>query len=103
VFYISKEKKLIGEAKVSNIERLSPNEVWARYKDRLFLNKEEYDMYARISPISKERRKMSEMTAFELKNMRKYKRRIESTYPVTCSGRYLTREMIEQVRGLVRA
>ena len=100
VFYVSGEKLLIGEAKVGRIERLNPDVAWSRYKDRVFLDEEEYDEYVRISPISKEERKMSEVTVFELENMRKYKKPVRSLYPVTSSGRYLTKEMINKIRSL---
>ena len=100
VFYVSREKLLVGEAKVDHIERLNPEVAWSRYKDRVFLDEEEYDEYVRVSPISKEERKMSEVTVFELENVRKYKRPVRSIYPVTSSGRYLTKEMIDKIRSL---
>lgn len=100
VFYVSGEKLLIGEAKVDHIERLSPGVAWDRYEGRVFLDKKEYDEYAETSPISKEKRKMSEITVFLLKNMRKYEKPTRSIYPVTSSGRYLTKEMIKKIRIL---
>ena len=100
VFYVSGEKLLIGEAKVDHIERLNPDIAWDRYKGRVFLDKEEYDEYAKISPISKEERKMCEITVFLLENIRKYKKPTRSVYPVTPSGRYLTSEMIRKIRSL---
>lgn len=99
VFYVSGEKLLIGEAKVGHIERLNPDVAWSRYKNRVFLDEEEYHKYVKISPISKEERKMSEVTVFELENMRKYKKPVRSIYPVTSSGRYLTKEMIDNIRS----
>lgn len=100
VFYVSHEKMLIGEAKVGNIERLNPDAAWSRYKDRTFLDEEEYKQYVRISPITKEARKMSEVTVFELENMRKYKKPVRSIYTVTPSGRYLSKEMVDKIRSL---
>ena len=100
VFYVSGEKLLIGEAKVDHIERLNPDIAWDRYKSRIFLDKEEYDKYAKISPISKEERRMSEITIFLLENIREYKKPIRSIYPITPSGRYLTSEMIKKIRSL---
>ena len=100
VFYVSGEKLLIGEAKVKHIERLDPDIAWSRYKDRVFLNKEEYGQYVRISPINNEERKMSKVTIFELENVMKYKKPVKSMYPVTPSGRYLTKKMIHKIRSL---
>lgn len=100
VFYVSHEKLLVGEAKVGRIERLSPNVAWSRYKDRVFLDKEEYDKYVRVSPVSKEERKLGEVTIFELENVKKYERPVRSIYPITSSGRYLTKEMIDRIRSM---
>lgn len=100
VFYVSGEKLLGGEAKVTHIEKLTPDVAWSCYKDRVFLDEESWKKYAKISPISKEERKMRKLTVFELKNIRKYRKPITSVYPVTASGRYLTREMIKKIRSL---
>lgn len=102
VFYVSGEKLLIGEAKVDHIERLNPDIAWDRYKSRIFLDEEEYNKYAKISPISKKERKMSEVTVFELENRKKYKKPTRAIYPVTPSGRYLTKKMIDKIRSLSR-
>jgi len=99
VFYVSGEKLLIGEAKVGDVKNLSPSAAWSHYGDRLFLDKEEYDKYVRISPTSMEERKMGEVTVFELKNMKKYETPVRATHPATPSGRYLTEEMIERIRN----
>jgi len=100
VFYVSGEKLLIGEAKIDHIERLAPEVAWAHYKGRVFLDEEEYDKYVRVSPISKEQRKMGLVTIFELENVRKYKRPVRSIYPATPSGLYLTKEMIDRIRSM---
>lgn len=100
VFYVSREKSLIGEAKVRHTERLSPDVAWSRYKNSLFLEEQEYNEYVRISPINKEKRKMSEVTVLELKNSRRYKKPVKPIYPVTPSGRYLTKQMVKKIRSL---
>ena len=100
VFYVSREKLLVGEGKIENIEKLNPEVVWSRYKDRIFLGKEEYDSYIKISPISGEKRKMRELTVFTLNKVKKYRNPFRSIYPVTSSGRYLTKEMVDEIRAL---
>jgi hypothetical protein len=35
-FYVSREKVLIGEGKVKDIEKLNPEVAWSRYKNRIF-------------------------------------------------------------------
>jgi hypothetical protein len=100
IFYVSGEKMLIGETKVRHTERLNPYIAWSRYKDRIFLDEDEYNKYARVSPISKKQRKMRKVMVFELSNTRKFKRPVRSLYPVTSSGRYLTKEMNDKIRSL---
>lgn len=98
VFYVSGQKVLIGEAKAHRVQRSTPHLAWSQYSERIFLDKEEYNMYAKVSPISKEKRRMKEITILELKNIRKYKNPVRSIYPVTPSGRYLTKKMIDEIR-----
>ena len=99
VFYISRQKMLAGEARVEKIEKLTPDVAWSRYKNRLILNKEEFDTYVRISPITKRERKMREITVFILANVKKYRKPIRSILPVTSSGRYLTNEIWDMLKN----
>jgi len=99
IFYISRQITLAGESKVKKIEKLTPDVAWSRYKNRLIFNREEYDKYVRISPITKQERKMKEITVFELTNVRKYKRPIRSILPVTSSGRYLTNKILDMLKN----
>jgi len=98
VFYIPGEKLLVGEAKAGNIKKMDPVSVWRRYKNKLFLEKEEYDDYVKFSPVSREERKMKEITVFELKKVRTYEDVVRAFCPVTSSGRYLTKKMARQIR-----
>ena len=100
VFYVSREKLLVGDGEIENIEKLNPDVVWSRYNDRIFLGKEEYDSYIKISSISGETRKMRELTVFMLNKVKKYRKSFRSIYPVTSSGRYLTKGMVGEIRNL---
>jgi len=100
VFYVSWEKVLVGEGRVKNIEKLDPEVAWSRYKDRIFLDKDEYDSYIEISPISREERKMRELTVFMLNKVKRYGKAVRSIYPVTSSGRYLTKGMVDEIKKL---
>jgi hypothetical protein len=62
------------------------------------LDEEEYYSYTEISPISKEERKMRELTIFILNRVKRYEKPVRSIYPVTSSGRYLTKEMVDEIR-----
>jgi hypothetical protein len=101
VFYVPHEKLLVGEARVKHTEKLNPYTAWSLYKERLFLCREEYDRYVMISPVSHERRRMSDIVIFELTNITKYNTVVCSKFPVTSSGRYLTKEMIDHIRKQV--
>jgi len=100
VFYVSREKVLVGEGRIKVIEKLNPEVVWSRYGDRIFLDKEEFDSYIEISPISGEERKMRKLAVFVLNKVKKYRKPFRSIYPVTASGRYLTKEMVNEIRKL---
>lgn len=100
VFYVSREKVLVGEGRVKVVEKLNPEVAWSRYRDRIFLDKEDFDSYIEISPTSREKRKMRKLTVFVLNKVKKYQKPFGSIYPVTPSGRYLTKEMVNEIRKL---
>lgn len=98
VFYVSKEKKLVGEGTIVKVENLDPENAWISYEEQLFLNETEYNRYVVRSPISGKDRKMKRITVFVLKNLRKYKNPIKSVFKVTPSGRYLTNEEYKKLK-----
>ena len=99
VFQVSGEKMLVGEGVITNVEKLDPEIAWVRYGERIFLGKEEYDNYVKRSPISDEKRKMVEVTAFTISDLKRYKEPIKSVYNnVTPAGRYLTRESYYRIK-----
>jgi hypothetical protein len=102
VFYVSREKLLIGQARIRRVEKLEPRLAWTRYNKKLFLDKEEYDDYAIICPVGKDRRRMSRITVFELVKAKKYQKPISSMYTVTPSGRYLTKTMLNRIKDSVQ-
>lgn len=99
VLYVSGDKTFIGEAKVKQIRRMNPNDAWISYKERIFLNEREYSEYVNISPVSKAKRKMKEITVLELDRVRKYRKPIKSEFSVAPSGRYLTKEMANKIKS----
>lgn len=72
IFYVSKEKVLMGEGTIEKIEKLQPEVAWARYGNQIFLNETEYQEYFSKSPIDGRKRKMVEITVFVLKNLKKF-------------------------------
>jgi hypothetical protein len=97
IFYVCGQKVMIGEARIKKIQKLDPTVAWSYYGDRIFLNEEEYVEYVSFSPVNKQKRKMKEITVLELENLRKYKMSVKSTYAITSSGRYLTKEMLVNI------
>lgn len=96
VFYTS--KKLVGEGTIEKVERMEPEIAWSRYEKQIFLNKSQYNKYATRSPISGKNRKMTYITIFFLKSMKKYKKPLKGDFNVSPSGRYLTREEYQQIK-----
>lgn len=89
IFYASHgSKKLIGEGIIEKIEFLTPEKVFAKYKNTLFLNENEFFSYVGKSPsrISKE------ILTLTLKNIRKYSTPIEYNKKITMAGQYITTE-----------
>ena len=98
VFYVSKEKKLIGEGTVERVEKANPKTAWAHYGRRIFLNETEYNQYVSKSPVDGRNRKTVEITLFILKKLKKYRNPVQWTYSITPSGFYITREKYKELR-----
>jgi hypothetical protein len=90
VFYVSKEKKLIGEGTIERIEKTNPETAWTRYGGKMFLNETEYTQYVSTSAVGKKNRKMNEITVFILKNLRKFRNPVQCKSGVTPAGCYLS-------------
>jgi len=94
IFYTS--GKLVGEGTIERIERMEPQTAWIRYKNQIFLTKDQYDKYAVRSPVSGEERRIVTITIFFLKKLKKYKKPLQSIFKITPAGRYLTSEEYHQ-------
>ncbi|HSV49805.1 MAG TPA: DUF365 domain-containing protein [Candidatus Acidoferrales bacterium] len=91
VFYVTKEKALLGEGTVRMIQRVSPTEAWDKHCKDLFLNQEEYNSYTNWSSVEAKPRKQTEITVFTLKNVKKYDKP-KPIKGITSSGRCLSEE-----------
>ena len=101
VFYVSKKKTLIGEGTIAKVEKTKPETAWSRFGKQIFLNESEYNQYVAESPITGKDRKMTEITVFILRNLKKYKKPTMSMYNVTPSGRYLAQKEYQRIRKKV--
>jgi hypothetical protein len=91
IFYVSKEKKLIGEGRIDKVVSSEPSYILSAFKDRLFINENEYFLYTTTSSIgNKGIRSMKLITAFELIDLKEYRKAIELPRGVPPSGRYFT-------------
>ncbi|MGD0028086.1 MAG: DUF365 domain-containing protein [Candidatus Bathyarchaeia archaeon] len=87
IFYASHgSKKLVGEGTVEKVEFLSPEAVFAKYKERLFLNESEFYAYVGRS-LSRTRSKM--MLTLVLKKLHKFAQPVGYSRPITMAGQYL--------------
>ncbi len=89
VFYISREKKILGEAVIKKIEKLDPKTAWSNYGNLMFLEESEFEEYAAKSSIKGETRKMTQITVFILKAITRYPK-LHLLTGITPAGRYLT-------------
>jgi len=88
VFYASRgSKKLVGEGTIETVEFLCPKVVIEKYKEGLFLNKDEFDVYVKSSPSRTPSKKILTLV---LKKVRKYPSPVEYGKPITMAGQYLS-------------
>ena len=97
VFYVSKEKKLIGEGTVERVEKANSKIAWVRYGHQMFINEPEFNQYVSKSPVDGRSRKMEEITVFILKNARRYKNPVQWKCGMTPAGCYLTRDTYQRI------
>jgi hypothetical protein len=88
IFYGSHgSKKLVGEGTIEKVEFLTPEGAITKYKEELFLTKDEIYDYVKRSPS---RTPSKEMLTLVLKRLKKYQRPIQYHKPITMAGQYLS-------------
>ena len=97
IFY--SKKKLIGEGTIQKTERIDPETAWNQYKNKIFLNKEEFEDYVNISPITKQERKKRNINIFHLK-LNKFKNPITCHYVINAAGQYISKEEYQTIKGI---
>jgi hypothetical protein len=82
IFYASHgTKELVGEGTIKKIEFLDSEAILSRYKERLFLDEDEFRAYVRGR---------KEILALALANLRKYSTPIKYGKNLTMAGQYIT-------------
>jgi len=95
LFYASHaSKQVIGEAIVTDIEFLTPDEALSKHGDKLMLNKEELVNYTARQPTRTSAKKMLVLT---FDKAAKYARPIRYPRPLTMAGEYITKEKYESL------
>jgi len=88
IFYGSRgSKELVGEGTIEKVEFLTPEEAITKYKEELFLTKDEIYDYVKRSPS---RNLSKEMLTLVLKRLKKYHKPIQYPKPITMAGQYLS-------------
>lgn len=97
IFYVSKEKKLIGEGLVKNVEKMTPEDAWSKHSSNLFINEGEFNHYTSWSTIEKKSRTTPQIAVFVLKKIVKYKRSplFQKFSP---SGQYITSKEYDAIK-----
>jgi hypothetical protein len=85
-------KEIVGEARIIRIESVRASDVVSMYGARLFLTQSEFEEYAG-------NRGEKTMLALVLGDIRRYAVPVRLDTSMTMAGRYMTREMFQQLRG----
>lgn len=90
IFYASHGlKEVVGEGTIDSIEFLTPDEVWQKHGEKIFLDKKELQEYTFSQPNRTSTKKMLVIT---LRKLKKYKNGIKYLRRITMTGEYLTKE-----------
>jgi len=103
LFYASHEiKAIVGEATIKNIELMKIKQIYEKYKDRVFITKEEAKEYSkplrlrRQPGVSKTRE--TKFLVLELQNIKKYVKPVKPKRFITVGGKYVTKREYEKIR-----
>ncbi len=88
LFYASGSRfEILGEATISNIEFLTPEETIKKYEERLFISKEELDNYRN----QRDRPSEKKLMVLTLSNIKKYDSPLRTAKTVTMAGQTLSK------------
>jgi hypothetical protein len=94
LFYVSGSRsEIVGEATIEAVEFLTPDEIIARYENRLFITKEELDNYRKLRDRPPDRK----LIVLSLSKIRKYDRPRRMPKVVTMAGRTLSKDEYRQI------
>ena len=100
LFYASHgSKDIAGEGVIERILFLTPDEAFARYCDKVFLNKDELKQYTSMQP---KRDSSKKMLVLVLSKLKRYSQPVRFKQPITMAGQYLTKEEYKELLKMVR-
>jgi hypothetical protein len=84
-------KEIIGEAKITEIDSGTLDQVWKEYCNALFLTRAELESYVGD-------RKARQMLVLVTENAKKYSTPLKLQWAVTKAGQYMTKELYDRLR-----
>jgi len=95
VFYASGgSRQIVGEARIGQIEFLTPDQVLEKYEDRLFITREELRQYTARQPG---RTSSKLLFVALLKTIKKYATPVRCEIPITMAGMTLTKDSYRSI------
>lgn len=95
VFYASGgSRQIVGEARIGQIEFLTPDQLLEKYEDRLFITREELRQYTTRQPG---RTSSKPLFVGILKTIKKYTMPVLCQMPITMAGMTLTRDVYRSI------
>ncbi|MFH1358261.1 MAG: DUF365 domain-containing protein [archaeon] len=92
IIYVSNlNKSVIGEAIIKKVEFLKYNELIKEHKKEIFLSTRELKDYA-------SKREEKPLLVLILNEIKKYNKEKRLNYPITMSGRYITKEEYNKIK-----
>ena len=95
LFYVSGgSRQIVGEARIGQIEFLTPDQLLEKYEDRLFITREELRQYTTKQPG---RTSSKPLFVAILNSMKKYAMPVVRQMPITMAGINLTKDVYRSI------
>ena len=100
LFYVSRSsKEIVGEGQIVEIEFLTPDEVFAKHGDKVFLKKDELVQYALKQP---NRDTSKKMLVLVLTRLKRYPKPVKCKKGMTMAGQYLTEDDYKELMTMMK-
>ena len=96
LFYVSGKGGIIGQGQIERVEEMDSESAWTNYGNRIYLDRAQYELYCRASPITGKVR-TRKLKVFLLKDKQRFRRRLVPLFKVTPAGRYITKAVFDKM------